>query len=74
MVELVDTQDLKSCLQQCKCGFNSHPEYKAVQLSGFFVYHVFLPRRHKEFTLRTRRRPAETEGDNLLAAVRSIAV
>jgi len=43
-------------------------------LSGFFVYHVFLPRRHKEFTLRTRRRPAETEGDNLLAAVRSIAV
>ncbi len=23
VVELVDTQDLKSCLQQCKCGFKS---------------------------------------------------
>ena len=23
VVELVDTQDLKSCLQQCGCGFNS---------------------------------------------------
>ncbi len=27
VVELVDTQDLKSCSQQCECGFNSHPEY-----------------------------------------------
>jgi hypothetical protein len=23
VVKLVDTQDLKSCLQQCKCGFKS---------------------------------------------------
>ena len=27
VVELVDTQDLKSCFQQWKCGFNSHPGY-----------------------------------------------
>ena len=27
VVELVDTQDLKSCLQQWRCGFNSHPGY-----------------------------------------------
>ncbi len=32
-------QDLKSCLQQCKCGFNSHPEYKAVLLNGFVVWY-----------------------------------
>ena len=45
VVELVDTQDLKSCLQQCKCGFNSHPEYSTNNISldsssfqGFFVF------------------------------------
>ena len=27
VVELVDTQDLKSCGQQCSCGFNSRPGY-----------------------------------------------
>ena len=27
VVELVDTQDLKSCSPQRECGFDSHPEY-----------------------------------------------
>ena len=36
VVELVDTQDLKSCGQQCSCGFNSHPGYKGRFNSGFF--------------------------------------
>ena len=30
VVELVDTQDLKSCGQQWPCGFNSHPGYKCL--------------------------------------------
>ena len=29
VVELVDTQDLKSCLQQCEYRFNSDPGHKA---------------------------------------------
>jgi hypothetical protein len=28
VVELVDTQDLKSCLQQCECGFKSRLGHK----------------------------------------------
>jgi hypothetical protein len=36
VVELVDTQDLKSCDQQWSCGFNSHPGYKGRFNSGFF--------------------------------------
>ncbi len=35
VVELVDTQDLKSCDQQWSCGFNSHPGYS---LSSIFVW------------------------------------
>ena len=31
VVELVDTQDLKSCLQQCGCGFNSRLGHKATK-------------------------------------------
>ena len=43
VVELVDTQDLKSCLQQCKCGFNSHPGYKAsAHLLRLFHYMYFV--------------------------------
>ena len=50
MVELVDTQDLKSCSQQCEYRFNSDPGHmKAGHLIGlylcgtvsFFVYILF---------------------------------
>ena len=39
MVELVDTQDLKSCEPQSSCGFDSRPRYiqKASACRGFFV-------------------------------------
>ncbi len=38
VVELVDTQDLKSCDQQWSCGFNSHPGYNlSINLLGFFI-------------------------------------
>ena len=44
MVELVDTQDLKSCSPKSECGFDSRPRYKTddrklnVCLTyGFFV-------------------------------------
>ena len=40
VVELVDTQDLKSCLQQCECGFKSrlgHIE-KAVSKETAFYF------------------------------------
>jgi hypothetical protein len=30
VVKLVDTQDLKSCGQQCLCGFNSRLGHKAI--------------------------------------------
>ena len=37
MVELVDTQDLKSCLQQCKCGSDSRLGHKKTRCySGLF--------------------------------------
>ena len=45
VVELVDTQDLKSCLQQCKCGSDSRPGHtKAVHfLDGlFYLFLIFL--------------------------------
>jgi putative endonuclease len=45
VVELVDTQDLKSCLQQCKCGFNSHPEYfynPGILIRGFFMFYIYI--------------------------------
>ena len=44
VVELVDTQDLKSCSQQCECGFNSHPGYKPQQHVGalLFMYFVYI--------------------------------
>ena len=40
MVELVDTQDLKSCLQQCKCGSDSRLGHKKGDKTfvPFFVY------------------------------------
>ena len=42
-MELVDTQDLKSCSQQCECGFNSHPGYKLIPLyAGFFMYYTYI--------------------------------
>jgi hypothetical protein len=44
VVKLVDTQDLKSCLQQCKCGFKSrlgHTE-KGYKFVFFFFYQKFL--------------------------------
>ena len=43
-MELVDTQDLKSCDQQRSCGFNSHPGYKP-QLNrwGFFaMFYMYI--------------------------------
>src|SRR6185312_883221 len=40
VVELVDTQDLKSCGQQWPCGFNSHPGYYTAFLSGFFLLKI----------------------------------
>jgi hypothetical protein len=43
VVELVDTQDLKSCEQKRSCGFDSHPRYiidekPSSLLEGFFVF------------------------------------
>ena len=35
VVKLVDTQDLKSCLQQCGCGFNSRLGHKAAKAAFF---------------------------------------
>ena len=40
MVELVDTQDLKSCDTQISCGFDSRPRYKLVK--GFRVLEPFI--------------------------------
>ncbi len=42
VVELVDTQDLKSCEQKRSYGFDSHPRYTIdinplTKVSGFFV-------------------------------------
>jgi hypothetical protein len=45
VVELVDTQDLKSCLQQCGCGFNSRPghtDFSRFLGIGFFVWSNIL--------------------------------
>ena len=43
VVELVDTQDLKSCEQKRSCGFDSHPRYiidekPSSLLEGFLVF------------------------------------
>jgi hypothetical protein len=43
VVELVDTQDLKSCEQKRSCGFDSHPRYIIDEkpsglLEGFFCF------------------------------------
>ena len=44
VVVLVDTQDLKSCSQQCECGFNSHPGYwltlrcEGFRWEAFFIF------------------------------------
>lgn len=46
MVELVDTQDLKSCGQQCLCGFNSRPGHKQSVLINwnafYFMHFVYI--------------------------------
>ena len=38
VVELVDTQDLKSCGQQCSCGFKSRPGYKVQRFLNLFLF------------------------------------
>ena len=38
---MVDTQDLKSCSQQCECGFKSRPGHNKSDSGRFFYFGMF---------------------------------
>ncbi len=42
VVELVDTQDLKSCSPQRECGFNSHPGYNKATKVALLISTIFV--------------------------------
>ena len=54
VVELVDTQDLKSCSQQCECGFNSRPGHGFQPISDdrFFCGYNYANTNQPAFTFK----------------------
>ncbi len=57
MVELVDTQDLKSCEQQCSCGFKSRPGHlktRSRNTSGFFILDIMEQKPYIVYVLQSQ--------------------